>query len=155
MFQFKKPPKTFSAYLSILSDPSRISYVGPRAIFNHNFVPPKIIPRHKKTEVIYGVIQDSLEDNYTTNLALYGLKGAGKNLMMNVIFQWFELQNKAEKTDKGDLLSPIILTVDCDDQELGQIIFTILQELCQIMKVKLKIQEVLSWDTITLWNTFK
>ncbi|MHA1519489.1 MAG: hypothetical protein ACTSRK_04835 [Promethearchaeota archaeon] len=152
MSPIKKPPKTFNAYLSFLSDPSRISYVGPRAIFNHNFLPPKIIARPKKTEVIQGVIQDALEDNYTTNLTLYGLKGAGKNLMMNVIFQWFQLQNKEEKADK---LSPIILPVDCADQELGQIIFTILQELCQIMNIKLKLKEVLAWDTITLWNSFK
>lgn len=155
MTQFRKPPKSFSAYLSILSDPSKIQYVGPRAIFNHNYLPPKIIPRQKKTEVLHGIIQDALEDQYNTNLTLYGLKGAGKNLMMNVIFQWFQLQNKTGKSDKSDSLSPIILPVDCADQELGQIIFTVLQELCQTLNVSLRLQDAMTWDTITLWNTFK
>ncbi|MHA1672986.1 MAG: hypothetical protein ACTSYI_05110 [Promethearchaeota archaeon] len=155
MTQFRKTPKTFNAYLRFLSDPSRISYIGPRAIFRHNFIPPKIIPRQKKTEVIHGVIQDALEDNYTTNLTLYGLKGAGKNLMMNVIFQWFQLQNNSDKSAKSDSLSPIILPVDCADQELGQIIFTVLQDLCQTLNVNLKLEDAMTWDTITLWNTFK
>lgn len=145
-------PKTFASFLQMKSASEEISYIGPRAIFNPNFLPTKIIPRFKKAEIVHGIIQDAIEDDYATNLTLYGLQGAGKNLIFNVLFEWFELQ---QSTENEKNTAPYILSIDCTDQELGQILFSILNRFCKLMEISIRLDEVLTWDTITLWNTFK
>ncbi|WP_457557576.1 hypothetical protein [Candidatus Harpocratesius sp.] len=143
---------SFADFLNSIADASIPSYIGPRAIFNSNFIPPKIVPRRKKSELIYGILKDALEDEYATNLTLYGLQGAGKNLLLNLIFKWYQSQ---PINDESCLEIPIIISNDCRDQELGQLLFEILHNLNDKLEIQINLSDVIQWDAISLWNSFK
>lgn len=142
----------FSEFLNAISTSPQPGYIGPRVLFNQNYIPPRILVQKKKAEVVYGILKDALEDEYTSNLTVYGLQGAGKNLLVNLIFQWMNMQEIIPEIGKK---SPIIVSNDCTDQELGQFLFNILHELNERLNRPLKLEESLQWDVTALWNAFK
>src|SRR6056297_2275976 len=77
-----------SSYESTLIRNNNVKYVGPKSLFDPNFVPPKILPRKKQARLIHGLIMDALDDGYSSSINLYGLKGSGKNLQINHFFKW-------------------------------------------------------------------
>ncbi|MHA1777676.1 MAG: hypothetical protein DRO88_04875 [Promethearchaeia archaeon] len=143
---------SFADFLNNIADSPKPGYVGPRAIFNPHYIPPKILVQRKKAELVYGILKDALEDEYSSNLTVYGLQGAGKNLLINLIFQWLSAHDVIVDIGKN---SPIIILNDCKDQALGQFLFNILQNLNDKLAHQLDLQESLQWDAITMWNTFK
>jgi hypothetical protein len=136
----------------------KIQYVGARALFDPNFIPPVFIERKKKSELLHGVITDAIEDQYSTNINFYGLEGIGKNLLVNNF-----LQDIAKKQVKASLKGKssrnnnnvYILRVDCSEKEIEQVFFTILSQLCSIIKLQLNFNEILNLSAVKLWNSLK
>ena len=87
---------TYEASLTTAMNADKIPYVGPRAIFDPNFVPPVFFPQKSQSMLLQGIIQDALEDEYPTNVNLYGLKGTGKNLLVNHFLQWYQKTSSTE-----------------------------------------------------------
>ncbi|QEE16234.1 hypothetical protein DSAG12_02064 [Promethearchaeum syntrophicum] len=138
----------------------KIQYVGARALFDPNFIPPIIIERKKKGEILHGIITDAIEDHYSTNINLYGLEGIGKNLLVNNFLQDISL-NQGDTSKKGKSSSKklnqnvFILRVDCSDKEIEQVFFTILSQLSSIIKLQLDFNEILKLSQVKLWTSLK
>ena len=44
------------------------SYIGPRAVFDPNYIPPQILHRSKEEHALYSILNDSLSDNFCLNI---------------------------------------------------------------------------------------
>lgn len=136
----------------------KIPYIGARALFDPNFIPPRFIERKKKSEFLRGVILDAIEDEYSTNINLYGLEGIGKNLLVNNFLQNLSVEQlrssiKGKSNQKNQKI--YILRVDLSEKEPEQIFFTILSQLSSIIKLQLNFNELLKSTPIKLWNSLK
>ena len=146
--------------LKLNSKSDKIQYVGARALFDPNFIPPVFIERKKKTALLQGVITDAIEDQYSTNINFYGLEGIGKNLLVNNFLQDISLRQvdasiKGKSSCKNLNQNIYILRVDCSEKEIEQIFFTILSQLCSIIKLQFNINEILKSTPSKLWNFIK
>jgi len=140
------------------SKSDKIKFVGARSLFDPNFIPSVFIERKKKSELLNGLITDAIEDQYSTNINFYGLEGIGKNLLVNNFLQNISLkQVKASlkgKSSRNDH-NVYILRVDCSEKEVEQIFFSILSQLCSIIKLQLNFNEILNLSEVKLWNSLK
>ncbi len=146
--------------LKLNSKSDKIQYVGARALFDPNFIPPVFIERKKKTALLQGVITDAIEDQYSTNINFYGLEGIGKNLLVNNFLQDISLRQvdasiKGNSSCKNLNQNIYILRVDCSEKEIEQIFFIILSQLCSIIKLQYDINEILKSTPSKLWNFIK
>ena len=146
--------------LKLNSKSDKIQYVGARALFDPNFIPLVFIERKKKTALLHGVITDAIEDQYSTNINFYGLEGIGKNLLVNNFLQDISLRQvdasiKGKSSCKNLNQNIYILRVDCSEKEIEQIFFTILSQLCSIIKLQFNINEILKSTPSKLWNFIK
>ncbi len=133
-------------------------FVGSRALFDPNFIPPIFIERKKKSKFLQGVITDAIEDQYSTNINFYGLEGIGKNLLVNNFLQDISLKQVNAsikgKSSRNDQMV-YILRVDCSEKEIEQVFFTILSQLCSIIKLQININEILKATPVKIWNFLK
>lgn len=137
-------------------------YVGSRALFDPNFIPDVFIAKEKKTQMLEGTLLDAIEDNYATNVNMYGLKGTGKNLFVNHFFKSLPNKLKNPKTRVNNGLnssskSPnfLVIKINCEKKELEQIFFTILEQIAREIHFSLKIDEIIHLSPGKLWNIIK
>ena len=143
-----------SSYESTLIRNNNVKYVGPKSLFDPNFVPPKILPRKKQARLIHGLIMDALDDGYSSSINLYGLKGSGKNLQINHFFKWLVEYQKdcIEETAEH----PFYLTrVDCERKNMSQIFFNILENAQTFLDRQFDAEKIFEADLSALWNLFQ
>lgn len=164
----KKPAATISLP-NVYTFDEKISYIGPRALFDPNFIPSKVIPREKSQHLVQGILTDAIQGHYATNITLYGLKGVGKNLMASMALASFEPKNptsisgpkkRVHSTPPAHLSHPDVpgvysVRVDCTKKDINQLFFQILLQLCTNLHYPLENQELTSLNTSQLWNMMK
>ncbi|WP_371803764.1 hypothetical protein [Candidatus Lokiarchaeum ossiferum] len=140
----------------------KINYVGSRALFDPNFVPDVFVARENKTQLLKGTLLDAVEDNYATNVNMYGLKGTGKNLFVNQFFKslinnQFNRRNRNIAWIEPSKKSPnfLIIKINCEKKELEQVFFAILEQLAREIQYSLKIDEIIRLSPGKLWNLIK
>jgi len=149
---------TYEASLTAAMNADKIPYVGPRAIFDPNFVPPVFFPQKSQSILLQGIIQDALEDEYPTNVNLYGLKGTGKNLLVNHFLQWYQKTTLTEienDTAPAATDSICILHVDCTQREMVQIFYSLISQISHFLHLSLQLEDAIVPNTATMWNTLK
>ena len=152
---------TYETSLTNAKNADKISYVGPRAIFDPNFVPPVFFPQKSQSMLLQGIIQDALEDEYPTNVNLYGLKGTGKNLLVNHFLQWYQKTILTEiENNKADVAAAIknsicILHCDCAQRELSQIFYSLISQISDHLNLTLQLKDAIIPNSATMWNTLK
>ncbi|MHA2001136.1 MAG: hypothetical protein ACTSVU_03500, partial [Promethearchaeota archaeon] len=145
---------TYSECLYHTSVADKIHYIGSRAIFDPNFVPPHFNPRVKKAQLIQGTISNAIEDEYSTNINLYGLKGSGKNLHINHFLDW--LEHSGMNSSNSISTKPLhIIRVDCSQKDLGQLFFGMINELGKFLGLKLNLSDIMQMTPANQWNSFK
>ncbi len=130
----------------------KITYIGARTLFDPNFIPSVIIPQKKTTLRLKGSILDAIEDNYATNVNLYGLKGTGKNLLVNQFFDECTNMNNDNNTDSPQFF---LLKINCENKEIDQVFFSILSQLGKKLDYQFKIEEIIQSSPGKLWNVIK
>jgi hypothetical protein len=101
--------------LSVENSPTKIPFVGPRALFDPNFIPPVFVPDRTHEHELHHILQDAFDHQYSTNLMLLGLKGNGKNLLLNQWVNNFIHSNTIDPDGNGSMLyttclmTPIVL----------------------------------------------
>jgi Cdc6-like AAA superfamily ATPase len=95
--------RSFSSKNSSLNNSNQsqvqsIAYIGPKALFDPNFIPPHFLIPEKKIQSIQTMLADAIEDHYPLNINVFGIKGSGKNLFLNYSLKNFYLnvQNRVE-----------------------------------------------------------
>ena len=46
------------------------NFIGPRAIFDNDFIPPKVLYREKEIKELHSLLEDSLRDHFSMNIFL-------------------------------------------------------------------------------------
>ena len=62
-------------------------YIGPRAIFDPDYVPPKILFRKTEVNTLYSILTDSVNDEFPINILYQGIQGIGKKVIINKVLK--------------------------------------------------------------------
>ena len=74
--------------------PSQFGY--PRALYDPNYVPPKILHRNNELKSLMNIFHSSLnpEDNFNVNAYIYGIRGIGKTVFTKYFIELLKSQTK-------------------------------------------------------------
>ena len=123
-------------------------YVGPRAIFDQDFIPPSILHRQKEERSLYSMIKDSLTDNFNVNILYQGVEGIGKRVIINKVIR--DLNNFHDND-----VNTWKIRVNCQEKNLEELIISILSEIDKIYDFKIDFHQILNCNLSDLWKLFK
>ncbi|MFW9866189.1 MAG: hypothetical protein ACFFEN_08845 [Candidatus Thorarchaeota archaeon] len=123
-------------------------YIGPKALFDPNFIPPKLLFRTKEQNSLISLLKDSISDNFYLNILYQGINGIGKKAIINKVINDLSIKNK------GDLNITKVF-IDCKDKSFEELLFSLLSDLINISKINLNYESLLESNLSHLWNIFK
>ncbi|MFX0007803.1 MAG: hypothetical protein ACFFAV_13930 [Candidatus Hermodarchaeota archaeon] len=124
------------------------NYIGPRALFDPNYIPPNLLYRKKEETSLFSILKDSISDEFCLNIIYHGMNGIGKKVIVNKVVNDLSVKNKENlKINK--------ISVDCKEKEIGELIFSLLNELNSFSNFNFDYQSILNSNLSHLWNTFK
>lgn len=112
-------------------------YVGTRALFDPEFVPPRLPGREKEVKRLRGFLTDMTEDHCATNVVVTGIPGIGKKALVNATIP-------AE--------APIVRKIDCSNKIIEEILGTMVASLTG---ADLGPFHLLNASIPQLWNTLR
>ena len=124
------------------------NYIGPKALFDPNYIPPLLLYRKKEEHSLYSILNDSISDEFCLNILYHGINGIGKKVMVNKVLNDLLIKN----TDFNKIHK---VCVDCKEKKLEELIFSLINELISLSNLKLDYQTVLNSNISHLWNMFK
>jgi Cdc6-like AAA superfamily ATPase len=124
------------------------NYVGPRALYDDNFIPPKLLHRRKEENNLKSLLDDSMSENFSCNILYQGLKGIGKKVIINKV-----IKDLISKYQSDTIIYEV--NVDCKEKTLEEIIFSLLNDITYLGNYTFKITSLLNFKLSELWNTFK
>ena len=123
-------------------------YVGPRAIFAPDYVPPQLLYRTKEQQSLHSILRDSLYDEFSLNIIYQGIQGIGKKVIVNKVLE--DLQSEPEHQDSFRTIK-----IDCKEKNPEELIGSVLIEMNKFKDLNLNLNSVLNSNISYLWNTFK
>lgn len=124
------------------------NFIGPKALFDPNYIPPRLLYREKEEDSLFSVLNDSISDEFCLNILYQGMSGIGKKVIVNKVINDLLIHNKDyTKIDK--------VNVDCKEKKLVELIYSLLNELNSISNLNFDFRPILNSDIPQLWNTFK
>ena len=124
------------------------SYVGPRAIFDPLYIPPKILFRENEKTDLFSILRDSFSDGFYLNMLYQGVQGIGKKVIINKTIQ--ELCDA--RTFDADIAS---ICFDCREKNLEELITQMIIELNQIAGTEIDYNIMINSRVSELWNLLK
>lgn len=125
-------------------------FVGPRALYDKFYVPDRLVDRKKEEDSLYGLLNDAIIDQFSTQVSLFGLKGVGKTVLVNK-----SLKKMTEQESIKYEKNIFAIYVNCESKDLEQILFTIINTLAKKLNYELNPDVILNSDANNLWNLFK
>ena len=123
-------------------------YIGPKALFNPNYIPPRLLFRKKEENSLFSILNDSISDEYSLNILYQGIDGIGKNVIVNKVLNDLIIQNK-------EFIQINNVFVECKEKKLEELIFSLLSEINTFTNFNIDFQTILNSNIHHLWNTFK
>ncbi len=121
------------------------SYVGPRALFNAHYVPPKILYRNREEKSLFSILKDSFSDDFSLSILYQGIQGIGKQVIINKVIR-----------DLSDLNTELLnIQVDCREKNLEEIIISLLTKIGQNQNINFNFKNIINSNISNLWNLFK
>jgi hypothetical protein len=124
------------------------NYIGPRALFDQNYIPPRLLHRKKEEDSLFSILNDSITDEFCLNILYQGTNGIGKKVIVNKVLNDLIFQNR-QNIDFNKVC------VDCKDKKPDELIFSLLNKLNYIYNFNVDFQLLLNSNTSNLWNSFK
>ncbi|UCC18637.1 MAG: hypothetical protein JSV62_11080, partial [Promethearchaeota archaeon] len=124
------------------------NFIGPKALFDPNYIPPKLLYRKKEEKSLFSILNDSFYDEFCLNILYHGIDGIGKKVIINKVVNDLLIQNK-------DLVRIHKIDIDCKEKQFEELIFSILNELATYFNFNIDFQSFLNSNLPHLWNTFK
>ncbi len=123
-------------------------YIGPKAIFDQNFIPPKVLYREKETKSLYSLLKDTFSDGFSLNILYQGIQGIGKKVIINkVIKDLYEFNYESSQIHK--------ITINCSEKSVEEIMISLLSEINSFQNVNFAYKTILNSKISDLWNLFK
>jgi len=123
-------------------------YVGPRAIYDPNFIPPRLLFRKKEINTLSSILRDSISDKFCFNALYQGIQGIGKKVIAEKVI---DDVSRCE----GIRLSIKKFSIDCRDKNLEELLISILAEMNKVLNLNISINSIINSDTSHLWSIFK
>ncbi|MFX1337140.1 MAG: hypothetical protein ACFFDK_00880, partial [Promethearchaeota archaeon] len=123
-------------------------YVGPKAIFDPNYIPPKLLFRKKEENSLYSILNDSITDQFPLNILYQGIEGIGKKVIINKVIKDLIIDN-------ANLLPSQLIFIDCKERNLEELLFSLLTELNKFPSLNFNFNSFLNSNISQLWNIFK
>lgn len=123
-------------------------YIGPRAIFDPNFIPPQLLYRSKEEHTLFSILNDSFSDEFCLNILYQGIQGIGKKVIINKVIKDLLDQNKKN-------LNLHKISLDCKEKNFKEIIISLLTEITHSNNLNLDYQYAINSGISDLWNLFK
>jgi len=122
--------------------------VGPKAIFDPNFIPPRILFRKREVKSLNSILTDSLSDDFCLNILYQGISGIGKKVIVNKVIDDLSRKNKG-------LNNIHKVYIDCKEKNFEELTFSVLNDLVNISKININFESLLNSNSSHLWNVFK
>jgi len=124
---------------------SNSSYVGPRALFDAHYVPPKILYRNREEKSLFSILKDSFSDDFSLSILYQGIQGIGKQVIINKVIR-----------DLSNLDTEFLnIQVDCREKNLEEIILSLLTKIGQSQNINFNFKSIINSNMSNLWNLFK
>ncbi len=124
------------------------NYIGPKALFDPNYIPPNLLYRKKEESSLFSILNDSISDEFCLNILYHGMNGIGKKVIVNKVINDLLIKNKDfSKINK--------ISVDCKEKEIEELIFSLLNEINSYSNFNFDYRTILNSNLTHLWNTFK
>jgi len=121
------------------------SYVGPRALFDAHYVPPKILYRNREEKSLFSILKDSFSDDFSLSILYQGIQGIGKQVIINKVIR-----------DLSNLNTEFLnIQVDCREKNLEEIIISLLTKIAQNQNSNFNFKSIINSNISNLWNLFK
>lgn len=101
------------------------NFVGPKALFDPNYIPPQILYRKKEQNSLISILTDSISDEFSLNILYQGINGIGKKAIINKVINDLSIQNKGN-------INIHKICIDCKEKNFEELIFSILADLINI-----------------------
>ncbi len=124
------------------------NYIGTKALFDPNFIPPRLLYRKKEEDSLFSILNDSISDEFCLNILYQGINGIGKKAIINKVLNDLLNQNK-------DFIQINNVFVDCKEKNIEEVIFSLLSEIITFSNINIDLRSILNSDISNLWNTFK
>ncbi|MFW9941672.1 MAG: hypothetical protein ACFFFT_11580 [Candidatus Thorarchaeota archaeon] len=124
------------------------NFVGPKALFDPNYIPPQILHRKKEQNSLSSILKDSISDEFCLNILYQGINGIGKKTIVNKVINDLSIQNKGSVNIQK-------ICIDCKEKNFEELIFSLLADLINICRFKVNYNSLLNSNLSHLWNVFK
>lgn len=121
------------------------SYVGPKALFDPTYVPPKLLYREKEERLLSSVLNDSITDHYSLRILYQGIQGIGKKAIINRTLNDLSIQNKNIQK----------ISVDCSEKGLEELVISLLTKINDISNLNIDFSAFINAKISDLWNILK
>ncbi len=123
-------------------------YVGPKALFDPDYIPPHLLYRKKEENSLFSILNDSISDEFNLNILYQGINGIGKKVIVNKVLNDLLNQNK-------DFVKINKICVDCKKKKPEELIFLLLSKINGLSNLNFDVRPLLNSAISHLWNTFK
>ena len=123
-------------------------YIGPRAIYDPNFVPPQLLFRKREENTLASILYDSISDNFCFNALYQGIQGIGKKVIVKKVIDDITRHEEIQ-------LNIIKINIDCRDKNLEELLVSILAEMNNVLNLNISLNSIINSDISHLWSIFK
>ncbi len=120
-------------------------FVGPRALFDQTYIPPKILHRKTEEKALYSILKDSLHDEFQLNILFQGIQGIGKKVIVNSVLNDISTLNP----------ELIKIQIDCSEKSVEEILVSLIAEVGSRKNINFDYKSFLNSSILDLWNLFK
>ena len=122
---------------------SKVQFIGPRALFDKSFVPPKVYGQKKMVEDFRGYLKDFSEDGLSCITSVSGNQGTGKKLLTR------RTLNSLSKEAK---MNTELLLIECEKKNIVSLLTDLIGFFVRIHKKQVKDELILNASIDELWN---
>ncbi|TXT59352.1 MAG: Cell division control protein 6 [Promethearchaeota archaeon] len=126
---------------------NKTNHIGPKALFDPYFIPPKILFRKNEQNSLLSILKDSLEDRFSLNILFQGNQGIGKKVIINKVVQ--------EIIYDKDFMNSIKLSIDCREKTTEELMLSIIMAMEKNTNINLDLNLLLSSKLSSLWGFIK
>ena len=131
--------------INLKSDPI---YIGPKALFDPYFIPPRILHRIREQELLYSLLTDSISDEFCLNILYQGIDGIGKKTIINKVINDISIKNE-------EYMNIHKISVDCKEKNFEEMTFSLISDLLFLSNREFNIDSILNSNISHIWNVFK
>ena len=75
------------------------NFVGPKALFDPNYIPPHLLHRKKELNSLISILNDSISDKFSLNILYQGINGIGKKATNEILEEYDSEEEILEAID--------------------------------------------------------